>query len=200
MQIAVVHPDLSLEIPLALYHSLRAHHKNICAQLIDFLAAHILDVVLVQVVGGQHKGLYTAQVPLVLRADADGTQSGERSVCYFLKPLSVLGKHDVFLDVEGPPDLAIRGKLLHLYNLAVSIVFAGSLEFLFLRRKTPDDVLYIETISLRRSAAGRIRCSKAVCRGRLLLLCDRPKNHDRRSYNRQPATEQQFCNSAPQET
>src|SRR5580658_4228032 len=68
LQVAIVHPSLAFKVALTLHRLLRfrSHGKNIGIDLVDLFAADISNVVVGNLVGGEHERLHVNQVGQIL--------------------------------------------------------------------------------------------------------------------------------------
>src|SRR5215467_2989598 len=147
LEVAVVHPDLALEIAVALLQLLGFHRKHIAGNLIGFLLAEIADVIERNLFGGQHERLDVAQILHVFGAQLKTSERRDRGADHLFRALSVRRENNVFHNLVAPVDHAGVGQRLNFYSLTVGVVFARAGELGLFSGELLDDLIRIYVLS-----------------------------------------------------
>ena len=142
LEILIVHPDASLEISFLARNLFGSDVEHIAVQLVFRLLAHIEDVVLRNLIAGEHKGQTVAEVLNVALIERKPAllQTRLRGKHYvFHAPALVVKQYIENFVILARGGAAIQG--LYRDVLPVRVLIAGLFELLLLGREALDNFL-----------------------------------------------------------
>jgi len=140
-QIFRIHPYQSVQICMGAIQHLRLHFENVAVDLVHLFFADIFQVVFRKLAAGQRKCGNAIQLFHVLSFQVEIMQRRLRLLHHFADHLPIRCPHRLRHHQELPRRLAIVPKLIDANRLAVSIIRARRNKFIFLPRKSPNDLI-----------------------------------------------------------
>ena len=141
--VLLVDPDLALEVVLLFLEGLGGDGEDVGVELVDVLAAEVIDVVLGLVFGGEDEGQAVLDLVEVDGGHHDaleGVLGGEDDVLF---ALAVFVEGDVGdLLVLAVDAVGVFGDGVDFDGLAVGVIFAGLLEGGLTRAEFLDDLVW----------------------------------------------------------
>src|SRR5215813_2247458 len=170
LKVARVNPKASLKVAVAFFYGLGRDVKYIGVDLVDTLLAHVQQVVLGNILGGQNERHHVAEVFVIRRRQRDLLQGALRRKLYILDAVALVVVHNILDQSELARD---RRAVQSLYRdvLGVGVVVPGFLEYGFPRRELFDDLLGRGSAGLRWIQSGisfvaNRRCLRGQAHGR----------------------------------
>ncbi len=140
--ILLVDPDLALEVAFSLFEGLGTGLEDVGVELVDLLAAEVLDVVLGHLLGGEHEGEAMLDLFEVCRGHQDALEGVLRSEDDALGAAALLVEGDIgdlLVLAVGPAGVLREG--LDLHGLTKDVVLPGLVELAFAFAELLDDLV-----------------------------------------------------------
>ena len=149
LEVAIIHPDAALKIAPVFFDLLGRNVEHVGADLVDALFADVQNLVVRNLIAGQHERHPVLDIVKVLFRHSDAYQRRLRREHHVFLALALVVEQHVFhLLVLAVHRVAVER--LHRQRLPVGIVVTRNLELFFFGGEFLDDVLFGDALRRRR--------------------------------------------------